>query len=338
MAWAQGRIYYNQKNASGVFDGWSANPDGSDAKCVTCGAVYPTGTQHGISDVTADGRYALATVERSRHWPVPDGMYMAAPGNGAYNDLWLQKSDGSQAWRLSNSITTGASALIWPRFDSTGTRVVWSEQWRWGMPYGGWRIIVADITWTNGVPSLTNKKTFQSTGFLEPYGFTTDGSRVLFAADVLAGTSSTNLQIMSLRADLTGTPVRLSPSDVTGTGDWSNYNEFAFADPGHQPDHLRPQRRRLLLLAGVLDDECGRKRPAAAHDAEPAVVAPVPRVPVAGRWARLQSGQSQAVRGRVRNELRGRLQVGRPDLEVGRRPSGAVAVGRWALVAARGRS
>jgi hypothetical protein len=232
MAWAQGRIYYNQKNVSGVFDGWSANPDGSDARCVTWGAVYPAGTQHGISDVTADGRYALATIERSGHWPLPDGMHIAAPGNGAYNDLWLQKSDGSQSWRLSNSITTGAGALIWPRFDSTGTRVVWSEQWRWGLPYGGWRIIVADLTWSNGVPSLTNKKTFQSTGFLEPYGFTADGSRVLFAADVLAGTSSTNLQLMSLRADLTGTPVRLSPRDVTGTGDWSNYNEFAFAIPG----------------------------------------------------------------------------------------------------------
>jgi len=232
MAWAQGRIYYNQKNASGVFDGWSANPDGGDARCVTCGAVYPAGTQHGISDVAADGRYALATVERSRHWPVPDGMYMAAPGNGAYNDLWLQKSDGSQAWRLSNSSTTGASALIWPRFDGTGTRVVWSEQWRWGMPYGGWRIIVADIRWSNGVPSLANRKTLQSTGFLEPYGFTSDGSRVLFAADALAGTSSTNLQIMSLRADLTGSPVRLSPRDVPETGNWSNYNEFAFPIPG----------------------------------------------------------------------------------------------------------
>src|SRR5262245_61500586 len=65
MAWSQGRIYYNQKNSSGVFDGWSANPDGSDARCVTCGSLYPAGTQHGISDVTSDGKYALATVERS---------------------------------------------------------------------------------------------------------------------------------------------------------------------------------------------------------------------------------------------------------------------------------
>jgi hypothetical protein len=232
MAWAEGRIYYNQKNTAGVFDGWSANPDGSDARCVTCGGAYPAGTQHGVSDVTSDGRYALTTVERTKHWPIPDGTYIAAPGNGAYNDLWLQTSDGSQAWRLSNSITTGAGALIWARFDRTGTRVVWSEQWRWGFPFGAWRMLVADIKWTNGVPSLANKKTFQSTGFLEPYGFTADGSRVLFAADVLAGTSATNLQIMSLSADLTGTAVRLSPNDATGTGNWSNYNEFAFVLPG----------------------------------------------------------------------------------------------------------
>jgi hypothetical protein len=231
MAWAQGRIYYNQKNASGVFDGWAADPDGGNATCVTCGRFYPTGTQHGISDATADGQYALVTAERSGHWPVADGDYMAAPGNGAYNDLWLQKTDGSQAWRLTSSARSGASALIWPRFDSTGTRVVWSEQWRWGLPFGGWRLNVAEITWSNGMPSLSNKKTLQSTGFLEPYGFTPDGSRVLFAADVLAGTPWCDLQIMSLPSSLTGTPIRLSPHDADDTGYFTNYNEFAFTMP-----------------------------------------------------------------------------------------------------------
>ena len=232
MAWAQGRIYYNRKNASGVFDGWAANPDGSKARCVTCGPVYPAGTQHGISDVTADGRYALATVERTGHLPIPDGTYIAAPGNGAYNDLWLQRSDGSQAWRLRNALTSGASALIWARFDSTGTRVIWSEQWRWGIPFGSWRLHIAQIRWSKNMPSLNNKKTFRSTGFVEPYGFTSDGARVLFAADALAGSRSNNLQIMSLPPDLTGKPTRLSPRDAPQTGNFSNYNEFAFAMPG----------------------------------------------------------------------------------------------------------
>ena len=35
--------------------------------------VLSGGTHHGISDVTTDGRYALATVERSGHWPMPNG-------------------------------------------------------------------------------------------------------------------------------------------------------------------------------------------------------------------------------------------------------------------------
>jgi hypothetical protein len=232
QAWANGRIYYNQKDEAGVFDGWSANPDGSDARCVTCGPVYPAATQHGIKDVTPDGQYALATIERSGHWPIPDGTYLAAPGNGAYNDLWLQKSDGSKAWRLRNSLVTGASALIWSRFDSTGTRVVWTEQWKWGLPFGGWRMHVADIVWSKGVPSLVNVKTLKSDGLLEAYGFTPDGSRVLFAADVLAGTTWNNLQILTLPANLTGRPVRLSPTDAPDDGNFSNYNEFAFPMPG----------------------------------------------------------------------------------------------------------
>jgi hypothetical protein len=183
-------------------------------------------------DVTPDGQYALATVERSGHWPIPDGTYLAAPGAGAYNDLWLQRTDGSKAWRLTNAVISRAGALLWPRLDSTGTRVVWTEQWRWGLPFGAWRMHVADLVWTNGAPSLANKKTLQSSGLLEAYGFTHDGSRVLFAADALAGTAWNNLQIMTLPANLTGTAVRLSPSDAPDTGNYSNFNEFAFPMPG----------------------------------------------------------------------------------------------------------
>jgi hypothetical protein len=231
IAWADGRIYYNQREESGLYNGWAANPDGSDAVCVTCGSVYPTGTQHGVSDATPSGQYLLATVERASHPPISDGLPEAAPGDGAFNDLWLQTSDGSHAWQLTNEKSSGTSALIWARFDSTGTRVVWSEQWQWGVPFGGWRMHVAEITWSGGVPSLTNEDTLQSTGILEPYGFTPDGSHVLFAADVLAGTSWDDLQIMTIPANLSGTAVRLSPEDTSDTGYFSNYNEFAFTMP-----------------------------------------------------------------------------------------------------------
>src|ERR1700733_1410987 len=231
VAWAGGHIYYNQRNASGLFDGWSANPDGSEATCVTCNGLYPNGTQHGISDASPDGQYLLTTIERASHPPLAVGGEASTPGKGAFNDLWLQTSDGSHAWQLTNEQTRGTTALIWPRFDSTGTRVVWSEQWQWGAPFGGWEMHVAQITWSGGVPALTNETTLQSTGLLEPYGFTPDGSHVLFAADALAGPSWDDLQIMTMPADLTGNATRLSPEDASDSGWFSNYNEFAFPMP-----------------------------------------------------------------------------------------------------------
>lgn len=231
VAWSGGRIYYNQRSPSGLFDGWSANPDGSDATCVTCSNLYPSGTQHGISDASPDGQYLLTTIERASHPPLAVGGEASTPGKGAFNDLWLQTSDGAHAWQLTNEQTSGTTALIWPRFDSTGTRVVWSEQWQWGAPFGGWEMHVAQITWSRGVPSLTNETTLRSTGLLEPYGFTPDGSHVLFAADALAGTSWDDLQIMTMPADLTGTATRLSPEDASDSGWFSNYNEFAFPMP-----------------------------------------------------------------------------------------------------------
>lgn len=227
-AWAGGKVYYNVPNASGVFDGYSANPDGSDVTCVTCSGLYPGGTQHAISDATPDGKYLLTTVEEAGH----PASAIAAQGAGAWNDLWLQSSDGTQAWKLTNALASGTSALIWPRFDATGTRVVWAEQWKWGVPFGGWRLHVAQLTWTNGVPSLTNEVTFQSTGLLEPYGFSPDGTKVVFAADALAGSSWDDLQIMTISSDLTGTATRVSPQDASDTGWFSNYNEFAFPLPG----------------------------------------------------------------------------------------------------------
>ena len=199
---------------------------------MTCSGIYPSGTQHGISDATPDGKYLLATtIERASHPPFAVGGESSAPGKGAFNDLWLQSSDGSHAWKLADTQASGTTALIWPRFDSTGTRVIWSEQWQWGVPFGGWQLHVAELTWSNGVPALTSEKTLRSPGLLEPYGFTPDGTHVLFAADVMAGTPWDDLQIMTMAADLTGTATRISPHDGSDTGWFSNYNEFAFPMP-----------------------------------------------------------------------------------------------------------
>jgi hypothetical protein len=231
MAWVGGRIFFNGKKAgTDVFEGWSAQPDGTDVELVT-GSRYPAGTNHGITDVTPDGKYVLLTIERSDHWPIPDGAAVAAPGAGAYNDLWLQTADGSKAWKLRDLTVAKTNALIWARFDGAGKRVVWSEQWKFGLPWGDWQMHVADLVWRDGEPSLSITATLKTRGLLEAYGFTPDGKRVLFAADALADATWNNLQIMSLPASLEGTARRLSPRDAADDGNFSNYNEFAYVMP-----------------------------------------------------------------------------------------------------------
>jgi hypothetical protein len=242
VAWVGARIFFNgKKPGTDLFEGWSAKPDGTDVRLVT-GSRYPAGTQHGIADVTPDGRYVLLTIERSSHWPIPDGAAAAFPGAGAYNDLWLQTADGSKAWKLRDLVKEKVNALIWARLDGTGKRVVWSEQWKFGLPWGDWQMHVADLVWRDGVPSLSITATLRTSGLLEPYGFTPDGAQVLFAADALAGATWNNLQIMSLPVSLKGTATRLSPRDAPDDGNFSNYNEFAYVMPG---------RDRLIFARSV---------------------------------------------------------------------------------------
>lgn len=230
MAWVGDNIFYHFKNAKGLFRSYSGNYKTMATKLIY-NAAYPATTNQGIGDVTPDGKFALMTIERSNHWPLADGTSTAFPGSGTYNDLWLHDLSTNTSTKIRDIVVSKANALIWPRFNKSGTRVVWAEQWLFGLPFGSWRLHVADLV-VAPTPKLTNIKTFKSDGFLEPYGFSPDDKTILFAADKVASTNWSNLQIMSMSSELTGTPVRLSPKDKPTNIDWSNYNEFAFWMPG----------------------------------------------------------------------------------------------------------
>ena len=78
-------MFYNSlSSASGLFNGYSANPDGSNPVCLTCSLPsFPkigAASNRGISDVSPDGKYMLVTVER--------------PISGAENAIWTQPGKG----------------------------------------------------------------------------------------------------------------------------------------------------------------------------------------------------------------------------------------------------
>ncbi|HUO71560.1 MAG TPA: hypothetical protein VMU39_12340, partial [Solirubrobacteraceae bacterium] len=73
MGWSASlnRVIYNSRGADGMFDAYSANPDGSGAQCLTCSIprfpIVGAATQRGVSDVSSDGNDMLLEVERGDH-------------------------------------------------------------------------------------------------------------------------------------------------------------------------------------------------------------------------------------------------------------------------------
>jgi hypothetical protein len=240
MAW-RGRIYWHRTGQGVVSEGWSSLSDGTDDHLETGSVAYPFGTNQSIEDVSSDGRYALVTVERADpSAPRAD----AAPGSGVNNDLWLTDLQNGSTWRLVDLLATGGTALIWPRFNPAGTKVVWAEKWAWWTgPLSSWDLHVADIAWTAGVPTLTNKRVRRSDGFVEPYAFVDNDTAVLASCDKIVNAGIA--QIASVPVDPTKAARRLSPSAASEWIGWlaylvgmtPNYCEFAYPMPAF-PDRV----------------------------------------------------------------------------------------------------
>jgi hypothetical protein len=245
-AWSgsDGRIFINRMGADGLWNGYSIRPSGRDLRCITCRVPSFRGvgaaTNRATSDVSPNGRYVLLVVEQGSH-PGRVGSEFTQPGKGVFNDIWLATADGSRAWRLTDIPTSTASGIIFARFDRTGQQVVWSQMYHAGNlthPLGEWAIKLARLTWSAGVPKLVDVRTYdpEPGRFFEPYQFSPDDRRLLFASDIgvpsdILSPSAFNSRIWTINAAHLDDLVRVSPPEPLH-GMFSDYNEFAFYIPG----------------------------------------------------------------------------------------------------------
>jgi hypothetical protein len=245
VAWApDDRIVINRRGADGLWGAYSILPNGHDQICVTCDRPAFAGvgahTNRGASDLSPDGRYVLLVVEQGAH-PGSIGATQTQPGKGVYNDIWLATANGSRAWRLTTIPTSPNDGIIWPRFNRTGTQIVWSQMYRGAdlhHPLGQWALKTAALRWDTGVPHLAAVRTYnpQHGRFFEPYQFSPDDRRIIFASDIdvargFLSPSAFNAQIWTINAAGLDDRRRVTPSDRLH-GVFSDYNEFAFYLPG----------------------------------------------------------------------------------------------------------
>jgi hypothetical protein len=245
VAWAaDDRIFVNRRGANGLWGAYSILPNGHDQICITCRRPAFAGvgaqTNRGASDLSPDGRYVLLVVERGSH-PGNIGATETQPGKGVYNDIWLATANGSRAWRLTTIPTSHNDGIIWPRFDRTGTEIVWSQMHQAAdlhHPLGQWALKTAALRWHAGVPHVAAVRTYdpQPGRFYEPYQFSPDDQRIIFASDIdvargFLSPSAFNAQIWTINAAGLDDLQRVTPRNRLH-GAFSDYNEFAFYLPG----------------------------------------------------------------------------------------------------------
>jgi hypothetical protein len=229
------RVIYNSRGTSGLWNAYSANPDGSDPECLTCALPSFTGvgtdTNRGAASVSPNGEYMLVTVEEPVH-AGKVGAAWTAPGAGGANNVWLYTTDGLHAWRLTDIAASGpteAYGTIWPEFNRAGTAIVWSSNYEPAVGnLGYWQLKVANIAWSSGTPSLSDVQTIEpaTDTFYEPYGFTPDDSHIIFASNI-DEPSIADDQIDTIATD--GTDLTQLTHPVVGSS--VNYNEFAWYTP-----------------------------------------------------------------------------------------------------------
>ena len=160
--------------------------------CYSCLNAALPGKNYGQASFQPTGKYMLFTAEMAHH---AGNSNNSIPGIGTYNNLWVMTMDGSKAYQLSNMPSTGLSAIIEPYFNPKGNEIMWCQMIDsvnvgvGKQEFGYWAIKTAPFIDDpiNG-PRIdsTHIKTFLPGGspsFNEPYGWSPDGSKILFASD-----------------------------------------------------------------------------------------------------------------------------------------------------------
>ena len=189
-------VAYNLLQANGYWGIYMANVTPANTmineRCFTCGKAFLPGKHYANPAFSPNKRYILFMAEKAVHSGTSDN---SIPGIGMYNDLWVMKTDGSKAWRLTTLPSTGNnSAMIEPYFSPDGKEIQWDEMTDsvnigvLKQSFGYWVVKIAPfIDDTLNGPHLdsTHIRVITPGGtqaFNESYGWSPDGSRMLFAS------------------------------------------------------------------------------------------------------------------------------------------------------------
>lgn len=186
-------IAFDKADAEGFYDVYTMKPDGTNEVCLTC-RTLPRKRHRGNPAWHPSGDWIVFMSEKAEH---EGSSYSSLPGYGVYTDLWIISRDGSRVYPLTKVPNNKSSGTLHPHFSSDGTKLSWSELYESaevfvkGKEVGWWKLKVAEFSFAEGKPALSNIQTIQpgEAAFYENHGFSPDGSRLIFTSNFKEGKS-----------------------------------------------------------------------------------------------------------------------------------------------------
>ncbi|MCD4770755.1 MAG: hypothetical protein K8R35_11385 [Bacteroidales bacterium] len=234
----------NPEDSHGIdYQIYTMKPDGTDIKCVTCNKSALSNTRwRGQPYWHSSGEYIIFTAETAEY-PRKGNGTTARPGIGRNHNVWIMTADGSKFWQITNYSDNWGS--IRSGFSHDGKTVCWNEEfsmekypngkptdpdddpftpghqghpgsyWGWdsfdyrkGEELGAWRVKLADISFENGEPEISNIRHIDiPEGFtlIEGAGFTPNDDGFIYSCANLSENGGNGLWGDIYISDLNGT-------------------------------------------------------------------------------------------------------------------------------------
>jgi Tol biopolymer transport system component len=175
-------LAFDETGKDGYDDIFTANLDGSNKVCLTCGKKGLPQKHNGNPSWNPSGDYIVFQSQdpELKFSGKALGEFMASPGQGFNNNIWITTANGMQFWQMTHINPMGG--VLHPYFSSDGKKLVWSEMVASG-GIGQWVLKIADFGIYKGQPQLSNILTLSpwSLQWYETHSFSPDQALILFS-------------------------------------------------------------------------------------------------------------------------------------------------------------
>ncbi len=197
------RILVDSRGSGRYYHVYSLRPDGQRLKNVTQAKQRERTAHHnGSASWLPGGDYFVFTSQN----PGDSSYTSAMPATGLNCNIWLGDREGTQFWQLTDLKTRyrNPSGVVAPHFSPDGKTLFWSGntgQYPSGSIWGEHALYLADFEMKDSQPALSNIRTFQpgqQFDFYQSHGFTPDGNKIIFSANLNPGQPLTGMDIFTI--------------------------------------------------------------------------------------------------------------------------------------------